>query len=169
MPELQTTVQQVIERAKKSGATAADVMIRENNSFSVTVRMGDVETLKEAISRSLMLRIFVGQRTATSHTSDLTPSVVQQLVDETVEMARLTSEDQSAGLPELALPRKSFADLRLLDPSWEELTPAQRIDLAVRAERAALSADQAITNSEGASFDYTRTQVALGSSLVFSG
>jgi len=169
MPELQATVQQVIDRAKKRGASGADVMIRENNSFSVTVRMGDVETLKEAISRSLMLRIFVGQRTATSHTSDLTPAVVQQLVDETVEMARLTSEDQSAGLPELALPRNGFADLHLLDPSWEELTPAERIDLAVRAERAALAADQAITNSEGASFDYTRTQVALGNSLGFSG
>src|SRR5438552_6400313 len=101
-------------------------MIREDNTFSVTVRIAEIETLKEAISRSLMLRIFVGQRTATSHTSDLTPSVVQQLVDETVEMAGLTSEDQSAGLPELAVSRTGFADLSLLDPSWEELTPAQR-------------------------------------------
>src|ERR1041384_7264256 len=116
MSDLRGIAQQAIDRAKHSGATAADVMIREDNSFSVTVRLGDVETLKEAISRSLMMRVFVGKRTATSHTSDLSPAVVQQLVDETVEMARLTSEDQSGGLPEQAVTRNNFPDLDLLDP-----------------------------------------------------
>jgi PmbA protein len=169
MSELQATVAHVISRAKKAGASEADVMIREDDSFSVTVRMGEIETLKQAISRNLMLRIFVGNRTASSHTSDLTPAVVDQLVDETVEMARLTSEDASAGLPKSAIPRTAFPDLRLLDPSWEQLTPAERIDLALRAERAALETDKAITNSEGASFEYTRTQVALANTLGFNG
>src|SRR5881392_4049581 len=87
MAGLQDAAQHIIDRATKSGATAADVMIREDNSFSVTVRMGEVETLKEALSRSLMLRVFIGKRTATSHTSDLSAPLVERLVDETVEMA----------------------------------------------------------------------------------
>jgi PmbA protein len=169
MRRLQTTAGQVIERARKSGASAADVMIREDESFSVTVRMGEIETLKEAISRSLMLRIFVGKRTATSHTSDLTASVVERLVDETIEMARLTSEDASGGLPQEAVRRDGFPELNLLDPSWETLTPAERIDLAIRTERAALETDKAITNSEGASFEYTRSKVALANTLGFEG
>src|SRR5262245_757013 len=155
MSDLQDTAQQVIDRARVSGATAADVMIRQDDSFSVTVRMAEVETLKEAISRSVMLRVFVGKRTATSYTSDITPTVIHRLVYETVEMAKLTSEDDSAGLPEQAVHFNGIVDLRLLDPSWETLTPAQRIDLAIRSESAALSTDKAITNSEGASFDYT--------------
>ena len=93
MNNLQPAAEHAILRAKQKGATAADVMIREDDTFSVTVRMGEIETLKEAISRSLMLRVFIGKRTATSHTSDLTESMVDRLVDETVEMARLTSED----------------------------------------------------------------------------
>src|SRR5712691_8622744 len=97
---LQQTAQHAIDRAKKSGASAADVMIREDDTFSVTVRMGEIETLKEAISRSLMLRVFIGKRTATSHTSDISGPLVDCLVDETIEMARLTSEDESGGLPE---------------------------------------------------------------------
>src|SRR5262245_66096909 len=88
MSDLQTTARDVIERAKKDGATAADVLIREDDSFSVTVRLGAVETLKQAISRSLMLRVFVGKRTAATHTCDLTPSVLKGLVDVTVEMTR---------------------------------------------------------------------------------
>jgi len=169
MPSLEAAAQEAIERARQRGATAADVMIREDNSFSVTVRMAAVETLKEAISRSLMLRIFVGKRTATSHTSDLTPTVVEQLVDETVEMARLTSEDDSAGLPDQAVHRSEFPDLQLLDTSWEALSPAERINMAIRTERAAFEADPLITNSDGAVFEYTRTQVALANTLGFSG
>src|SRR2546422_10547566 len=99
MHSLQHITQQVIDRAKKSGATAGDVMIREDDTFSVTVRMAEIETLKQAISRNLMLRVFIGKRTATSHTSDISEPVVDRLVDETVEMARLTSEDESGGLP----------------------------------------------------------------------
>src|SRR5437588_13021105 len=110
MSQLQDTAQQAIDRAKKSGATAADVMLREDDTFSVTVRMAEVETLKEAISRSLMMRVFIGKRTATSHTSDLSMSVIDQLVDETVTMARLTSEDQSGGLPDQAIVREGFPD-----------------------------------------------------------
>src|ERR1700758_3262097 len=102
---LQDVTQHVIEQAKKSGASAADVMIREDDTFSVSVRMTEVETLKEALSRGLMLRVFVGKRTATSYTSDLSLPVVDQLVAETVEMARLTSEDESGGLPDPAIHR----------------------------------------------------------------
>src|SRR5215467_11827809 len=97
---LKDTADRVVRRANRMGASAADVFIQEQDTFSVTVRMGEVETLKEAKSRGLMLRVFLGKRTATSQTSDLSPEVVERLVDETIEMAGLTSEDQSGGLPE---------------------------------------------------------------------
>src|SRR5438128_9825306 len=137
MHNLQLTAEHVIHRAKNSGATAGDVMIREDDTFSVTVRMGEIETLKEAISRSLMLRVFIGKRTATSHTSDISEAVVAGLVDETIEMARLTSEDESGGLPESSFFQSNFPDLKLLDPTWESLTPEERIGLVVRTVRAA--------------------------------
>jgi PmbA protein len=162
------TAEQVIERAARLGASA-DVLIRQDDTFSVNVRMGEVETLKEAISRGLHLRVFVGKRTATSHTSDLSPALVSQLVDETIEMARLTSDDDSGGLPEASLLVNAFPDLDLLDTTWESLTPDQRIDLARRAEAAALSADKAIVNSEGGSFDYTRSSTVLANTLNFVG
>jgi PmbA protein len=169
MFNLQNVAQGAIDRARKNGASAADAMIREDDTFSLTVRMGEVETLKEAISRGLMLRVFVGQRTATSHTSDLSQAVVDQLVDETVEMARLTSEDESGGLPAEAVSREKFPELDILDPSWETLKPQERIDLAVRTEAAALSTDKSISNSEGASFEYARTKVAIANTLGFNG
>ncbi len=169
MEESKRLVEEIIKRSTARGATAADAMIREDNTFSVTVRMGEIETLKEAISRKLLLRVFIGRRTATSQTSDLSQPLINQLVDETVDMARITSEDESGGLPEEGVFQKHFPDLDLLDPEWESLTPNERIDLARRAEAAALATDKAIVNSEGGQFDYARSRTVLGNSYGFIG
>ncbi|HTG75417.1 MAG TPA: DNA gyrase modulator, partial [Terriglobia bacterium] len=119
---LKEIVQQVVDRARRSGATAADAFLREDETFSVTVRLGEVEKLKEAVSRNLRLRIFLGKRTATSQTSDLSSDRVGMLVDETLEMARLTSEDESGGLPEKSSYPSEVPDLALADPAWDDLT-----------------------------------------------
>src|SRR5436190_13903395 len=166
---LRTAAEQVVQRATRIGATAADAFIREEETFSVTVRMGEVETLKEAVSRGLRLRVFLGKKTAISQTSDLTPALVDKLVDETVEMARLTSEDESGGLPDASVFGSEFPDLQLADASWNDLKPEERIDWARRAEAAALKTDPCITNSEGGSFDYARSRTVLANSLGFAG
>lgn len=167
--DLKQTAQRVVERAKQKGATAADVFIREDDSFSVTVRKGDVEKLKEAISRNLRLRLYVGKRTATSQTSDLSPAIIDKLVDETVEMAHLTSEDPSGGLPDRALFPTEIPDLQLVDPSWDALKPEKRIDLARRAEAAAFNTNPLITNSEGSWFECERSQTVLANTEGFVG
>ena len=169
MDRLRETAQQVVDRALRAGATAADVLIREDDTFSATIRMGEVETLKEAISRNLLLRVFIGQRTATSNTSDLSPELIDRLVDETVEMAKLTSEDKSGGLPESGVYQNNFPDLNLSDKSWEALSPEARIDMAKRAEAAALAGIPGVANSEGASFDYARSRIVVANTLGFIG
>ena len=140
MDELKNQAQYVVDLAMRLGASAADGFVREEDSFSVRVRKGDVETLKEAVSRSLRLRIFLGRKVASSQTSDLSPAVVDRLVKETIEMAQLISEDESSGLPDHSFFPRQLADLNLADPSWEKLTPEDRIDLARRAEAAAVAA-----------------------------
>src|SRR6185369_8080195 len=98
-----------------------------------------------------------------------TALTVDKLVDETVEMARLTSEDQSGGLPDSAVYRSEFPDLHLSDPGWNDLKPEERIDWARRTEAAALQTDPSITNSEGGSFDYARSRTVVANSLGFAG
>ncbi|HEX5000234.1 MAG TPA: metallopeptidase TldD-related protein [Terriglobia bacterium] len=166
---LRELAQEVVREARNAGASEADALILEEEAFSVTVRLGEVETLKESISRTLRLRVFDGKRTAASQTSDLTPAVVRQLVAETVEMARRTSEDPSSGLPDASLFASTFPDLELLDPEWDALSPADRIAMARRAEAAAMAADPSIVNSEGGSFDYSRSRTVLANTFGFLG
>jgi predicted Zn-dependent protease len=164
---MKETAQRVVDRARNQGATAADAFLREDETFSVTVRNGEVEKLKEALSRSLRLRLFLGKRTATAQTSDLSPAVIDRLVDETVEMARLTSEDESGGLPDPSMYPADSPDLQLVDPTWDLIKPEARIDLARRAEAAAFRASSLITNSDGGSFECERSRTVLANTAGF--
>src|SRR5512136_1130146 len=141
---------ELVRRACVSGADAADVLLAEGTEFSVTVRKGVVETLTEAGSKALGIRVFVGKRTASSHTSDFSWSTLQRLVEETVGMARATGEDEAAGLPDEMVPPESV-ELGLFDPSPSALPTAERIERARRAEAVALETP-GITNSQGASW-----------------
>ena len=90
----------IVERAIKAGATQADAIARDGNEFSTLVRLGEVETLKESGARALGLRVFVGKRAAATHTSDFSREGIERLVQSAITLARATSEDPIAGLPE---------------------------------------------------------------------
>jgi PmbA protein len=82
-------------------------------------------------------------------------------------MAQLTSEDESGGLPETTASASDLPDLQLVDTTWDDFTPEQRIDWARRAEAAAMKADSRITNSEGGSFNYERSRTVLANTRGF--
>jgi PmbA protein len=158
----------LLKQVRARGADAADVIIGEGSEFSVTVRKGEVETLTDAGSKALGIRVFVGKRTATSYTSDFSAPALGRLVEETVAMARVTGEDPAAGLPEEMVPPEAI-DLGLHDPSPASLPTAERIERARRAEAAALAAFPEITNSQGGSYASDEDTVVLANSLGFMG
>jgi PmbA protein len=157
----------LLRSARTAGADAADVLVAEGSEFSVTVRKGEIETLTEAGSKALGIRVFVGRRTASSHTSDFSWPTLQQLVEETVRMARATGEDPAAGLPDEMVPPEEI-DLGLFDPSPAELPTDERIERARRAEAVALETP-GIVNSQGASWGQGEGRVVLANSLGFLG
>ncbi|MFZ0394031.1 MAG: DNA gyrase modulator, partial [Terracidiphilus sp.] len=151
--DLEPLAADVVAMAMKAGASDAEAVAREGDEFSVTVRMGEVETLVESGSRALGLRVFRGQRSASTSTSDLTPEGIRQLVDGALALARITEEDPFSGLPEAGEFGAHAGDLHLYFEDVYSLPAAERIDWAKRAEAAALAADARITNSRGASFE----------------
>src|SRR5579863_3790120 len=98
--DLASLAADVVSKAIKAGASDAEVVVREGDEFSATVRKGEVETLKESGSRGLGLRVLLGKQSGSASTSDLTPSGIQQLVDGAIALAKLTEEDAFIGLPE---------------------------------------------------------------------
>ena len=158
----------LVSRARARGADAADVLVAEGTDFSVTVRKGEVETLKDAGSKALGIRVFVGKRTASTYTSDFSSAALEALVGDTVAMARVTGQDPAAGLPD-ETPPPDDVDLGLFDSSPAELPTAERIERARRAEAAALAASPEISNSQGASYGSDESHVVLANTQGFMG
>lgn len=167
--DLESLTADVVALAIKAGATDAEAVAREGDEFSVTVRMGAVETLKESGSRGLGLRVFHGKRSASTSTSDLTMDGIRQLVDGAIALVKVTEEDPLAGLAEASEFGSVLGDLRLFDEDVYSLSGEERIAWARRAEAAALSVDERITNSDGGSFEAATGRKVLANSRGFVG
>src|ERR1700756_5337531 len=88
--DLESLATDVVKLAMKAGASDAEAVVREGDEFSVNVRLGQVETLKESGSRALGLRVFLGKRSASASTSDLTADGIRQLVVGAVALANVS-------------------------------------------------------------------------------
>lgn len=160
---------QLIELALAAGATDAEAVLYEGDEFEALVRKGEVERLKESGSRAAGLRVFVGARTASTSTSDLTSSGLARLVRGAIDLARVTSEDPFAGLPDTQSFGQLSGDLRLYCNDVASLPAADRIALARRADAACFAADPRITNTRGGSFDSGSGHKILANSRGFIG
>ena len=157
----------VLERAKVCGATEADIVVADGETFSVQVRVGAVDRLTKAREKRLGLRVFVGKRSATTSTSDFSKESLDRLISETCALAKAVVEDRVSGLPDASQMAKDQPDLDLYDDTI--LNTETQIDWAKRGEAAAFAADPRVTNSEGAEFDSSSGRVVLANSHGFVG
>ena len=167
--DLQQLATDIVTQARKAGATDAEVVIREGDEFSTTVRLGEVETLKESGSRGIGLRVFVGQRVASTSSSDFTKDGIDHLISGALGLARVTSEDPFAGLADASEFGRIDFDLDLYHEDVYSLPTAERIEYARRCEAAAMSVDTRIQNSDGGTFDAATGRKVLANSRGFVG
>ena len=167
--DLKQLATDVVRRAMTSGASAAECVVREGDEFSTSVRLGQVETLKESGSRSIGVRVFFGQRAASTYSSDFSGAGIERMLKSALELAKITSEDPYAGIPEAAKLGSLSGDLNLYHEDVYSLPGPDRIDYARRAEKAALDADSRIRNSDGGSFDAATGHKVLANSHGFVG
>jgi len=167
--DLKELAQDLVRRAMAGGATAAECVIREGDEFSTLVRLGQVETLKEAGSRAIGIRVFYGQRSASTHSSDFSREGLDRMLKSALELAKITSEDPYSGIPEPSQLGSIPGDLDLYSADVYSLPGEERINYARRCEKAALDYDPRIKNSEGGSFDAATGHKILANSHGFVG
>src|SRR5881628_3192325 len=127
----------LIERGIAAGASAADALYAGSRSSSVQVRLGELEDVSRSEGEEIGLRLFVGERSATVASSDLSDEALATLVDRCLAMAGEAPEDPHAGLaPSDLLQRGELPQLDSLDAA--EPDPAELRARALAAEKAAL-------------------------------
>ncbi|MBX9795916.1 metallopeptidase TldD-related protein [Sphingomonas sp.] len=165
--EARQRAQDMVARARKAGADAADAVVQADQSTDVSVRLGKLEDVGRSESAELSLRVFCGQRHASVATSDFTPAALDALVERAVAMARAAPEDEWAGLaPEERLMHGAPPQLDLDDGA--DTDPLVLKEDALAAEDAA-RAVPGVTNSEGGGASAGRSVMALATSHGFAG
>lgn len=144
----QDLASQVLKQARDLGASAAEVSAGEGTGFTVSVRLGEVETLEYHQDKDVSVTVYFGQRKGTTSTSDISKAALTEALNAACHIARYTSEDPFAGLAEPALMAKNYPDLDLYHPWVIDTTDA--MTLAKQCEEIGRSYDKRITNSEGA-------------------
>ncbi|RMD89738.1 MAG: TldD/PmbA family protein [Alphaproteobacteria bacterium] len=158
----------LVERARRAGADAADAVATSERSLGVSVRLGRLEDVERAESRAFGLRVLLGRKQAVASCTEATAEAFDALVARALAMARAAPDDPCAGLaePHLLARHNDPEPLELLDPS--ELDEAGLEARALAAEDAA-RAVPGVTNSGGAGASQAHLEVALATSTGFAG
>lgn len=157
----------LVEKARKSGADAADAVYVGQESESVQVRLRELEHVDRSESEEIGLRVFVGQRSASVASSDFSEESLAELVRRALAMAREAPEDPYAGLaPSDRIAHAPYPDIESEDGTEDD--PRALRKRAQATEDAALAVN-GVTNSGGASASTTCSTMALATSGGFLG
>lgn len=155
----------LVAKAKKAGAEAADAVHFSSTGLSHAQRLGAPERLEREESHDVGLRVMIGRRQAIVSSTDTADDSLDELVERAVAMARVVPEDPYCGLAAPEELATSVPDLDILDS--EEPAPELLIERARACEEAA-RAVQGVTNSEGAEASWSRIDIALVTSNGFA-
>ncbi len=158
---------QVLDIARRVGATAAETEVSQAVGQSVTVRQGEVETIAYNRDKGIGVTLYVGQRRGQASTADFSDDAIRAAVEKAFAIARYTAEDPAAGLADATRLARHWNDLDLYHP-WP-LSVEEAIELGREAERAALAVDARITNSEGSSVSRGDSEFVYANSNGFMG
>ncbi|HMZ11850.1 MAG TPA: DNA gyrase modulator, partial [Plasticicumulans sp.] len=166
--ELDRLVGMILDEARRLGATESEAAVSFSDGLSVSVRLGEVETLEYQRDRGLGVTVYFGRRKGSASTSDWREPALLETVRAACDIARYTAEDPWSGLADPArLARAPLPELDLHHP-WA-LSAEQAIDIARDCEAAARGFDARISNSDGASVGRHESLVVYGNSNGFLG
>lgn len=158
---LEAVAARALECARRAGAEQGEVCLESTRGFSVRVRSGAIETLKQSGTRGIGLRVIVGGAVGFVSSTDLAPDALDDLAKRAVTLARFSTPDPANAFPAPSDHAEEPAgDLALHDPALAELPAERKIEMALALERLTLAHDPRIRRTDAVGVS-TRDGAAL--------
>ena len=138
-----------LDYATKQGMDQAEAALHQGIGVSISARQQELETVEKHNDAQLVISVYKDHKTGSASSADMTEAGIKSTVDAAISIARFTGADDCLGLADAPLMATDTKDLDLHHP-WA-IDMAEMVDLALSCEAAALSVDERISNSEGAS------------------
>ncbi|MCF6287934.1 MAG: metalloprotease PmbA [Proteobacteria bacterium] len=144
-------VAEILETVKKKGASDAEVVYSKGSGLSISVRNGDVDTVENSNDSSLILTVYNGKAKGSASTAVLDKDSIALTIEKALEIAKLTQEDEFAGIAQkdLLANNADFKDLSIYHP--RDITPETMIEMAKQAESATLETKGVVVDEVGVS------------------
>jgi PmbA protein len=168
MSELARIASDVVEKARARGADAAEVYVRRGSQAGIKVRNGDVEKLEEGNPSSIGIRLWIGDRVASTYTTDFADASIDRVIGDTLTLTKLTDPSPESALAEPERLVREVPALDVYDPATRELSPERKLEIVKATEAAALAHDERITRSAGASYGDLVMEHALANTHGFA-
>ena len=165
--QLAEQVEQIIDEARRQGASACEVAVSLEQGLTTSVRQGEMETVEFNRDQGFGITLYLGQRKGSASTSASGTEAIRETVAAALAIAQHASEDDCAGLADAALMARELPDLDLYHP-WS-IEPEQAIELALQCEAAAFAHDPRIRNADGSSLSSHQGCRVYGNSHGFIG
>lgn len=165
--ETKKLIEQVLAEATQQGASAAEASISIGKGLSISVRLGEIDTIEHHRNKSISLSVYFGQRVGHVSSADFNPGALKEAVAKACNIAKYTQEDSAAGLAAPELLAFNYPDLDLYH-HWN-ISEQQGIQLALELEKLTLAQNKKITNSEGTTVNTGDDFHVYGNTLGFLG
>lgn len=155
----------VLQYAKKSGATAAEVSSTIEDGFTLTVRNEKVDALEYHLDKNMSICVYFGKKSATVNSADFSQSELINIIDKACVMAKFTQDDPCNKLADKELLAKNIPNLDLAhkwDVTLQDITAS-----AIECEKIAKNYDKRIVNSEGVIVSSSAQESAYANSNDF--
>lgn len=159
---LDALAERAVEAAVTAGAGDAEAFAQDSVSCEVRVFDGEVESLTEAGSRGLGIRVWIDGRAGYAYGTDLSGAGVTAIATDAVATARAVDSDEHAAAPEPAGEADPLPGIA--DPELAAWSTARKVDLAKAAERAARATDSRVVGVETTVYVDEHEHAALASS-----
>ncbi len=154
----------LVARCLRLGADSAEVYLQTGRNLSIRVRNADIETIQEASTAGIGIRVIVDGKTGFSHSNDMNRKSLDDSISRAIAFAKLTTPDESNILPSDA----GYTDVQgLYDPQIAQVSMDRKIEMALKVEELAMQ-DPRITHSSGSSFGEREGEVYIANSSGLS-
>lgn len=144
--QLQSLANDILQEAKRLGASQSELNINLNKGFSISARDADVETVEYNQDKMIEITVFFDKRSGSASITDFRPEAVRAAVEAACHIAQFTDEDPAAGLAEKEELAFHYPQLALAYP-WS-ISVEKAIEIACQCEREALAIDKRIMSAE---------------------
>lgn len=163
----QDAVHALLDAARASGASAAEVSLSSEQGYSITVRDEATDSLEYHTGQGASISVYFGQHCGSASTTDLSDQSLTDILEKACSIARVIEADPCSGLADQDRLALTYPDLDC-HHAWD-LSVSEAIAQAKDIEDIALAHDSRIIRTEGVSISNSESFSYLANSLGFFG